>query len=108
MQKAIVSVFITLVISVLLFVSCKKDTSYMNDAIITGYDSRDCICCGGLMITFNGETKPYAGNFRLISNIATDFRITENDTYPIYVKVDWKEDTTNICNLILITRIARR
>ena len=80
----------------------------MSDAIITGTDLRACICCGGLMITFDGETKPYTGDFRLISNIATDIGITEKDTYPIYVKVDWKEDTTNVCNHILITRIARR
>lgn len=79
----------------------------MNDAIITGSDVRECICCGGLMITFNGETKPYTGDFRLISNNA-DIGITDKDTYPIYVKVDWKEDTTNVCNHIVITRIARR
>ena len=80
----------------------------MNDAIITGTDVRACICCGGLMITFNGEAKPYTGDFRLISNNGTDIDITGNGTYPIYVKVDWKEDTTNVCNHIFITRIARR
>lgn len=80
----------------------------MNDAVITGSDLRVCICCGGLMITFNGETKPYIGDFRLIANHGVDIGITERDTFPIYVKVDWKEDTANVCKPILITRIARR
>ncbi|MEP7228717.1 MAG: hypothetical protein ABI691_00615 [Ginsengibacter sp.] len=91
--------------------SCQKEITqevpYINNAIITGYDVRACVCCGGLMITFDGELKPYTGAFRLISNSA-DIGIKQTDTFPIYVKVDWKEDTTNICNHILITKIARR
>lgn len=79
----------------------------MNDAIITGSDARMCVCCGGLMITFNGETKPYTGDFKLINNGAAT-GITEKDAFPVYVKVDWKADTTNVCNGIIITRIARR
>lgn len=80
----------------------------MKDAIITGSDVRTCLCCGGLMITFDGESKPYSGDFRLISNRAVDIGITQSDTFPIYVKVDWKEDTSNVCNHIFITKIARR
>jgi hypothetical protein len=87
--------------------SCKKEAPYMNDGIITGSDVRTCICCGGLMITFNGETRPYTGDFKLIDNGA-DLGIKEKDTFPIYVKVDWKVDTTNVCHHIIITRIARR
>lgn len=79
----------------------------MNDAIITGSDARMCVCCGGLMITFNGEVKPYTGDFKLIKNTAAT-GITEKDTFPVYVKVDWKADTTDVCNHIIITRIARR
>ena len=79
----------------------------MNDAIITGFDARTCICCGGLMITFNGETRAYTGDFKLIEN-SDDIRVTDRDRFPFYVKVDWKEDATNVCNHILITRIARR
>jgi hypothetical protein len=79
----------------------------MNDAIITGSDARTCICCEGLMITFNGEARPYTGDFKLIENGA-DFGITDNDTFPIYVKVDWKVDATNVCNHIIITRLTKR
>jgi hypothetical protein len=92
--------------------SCKKQTPKeapnMEDAIITGSDVRACICCGGLMITFNGDSKSYSGDFRLISNRAVDIGITPSDTFPIYVKVAWKEDTSNVCHHIFITKIARR
>ena len=107
MKKTFLFSFITLTLAAFLFVSCKKETTYMNDAIITGSDARTCICCGGLMITFNGETRAYNGYFRLIEN-GGDIGIADKDSFPIYVKVDWKEDTTNVCNHILITRIARR
>ena len=79
----------------------------MNDGIITGSDMRTCICCGGLMITFNEETRPYVGDFKLIDN-GVDIGITDKDKFPIYVKVDWVVDTTNVCNHIFVTRITRR
>ena len=97
----------TLMFVLLLTTSYKKEKPYMNDAIITGDDARMCICCGGLMITFNGETRPYAGDFKLIENSA-DLGITEKDSFPIYVKVDWKTDTAKACNHIIITRFKRR
>jgi len=106
-KKTFISVFIILALSLFLIASCKKEIPYMNDAIITGFDERACICCGGLMITFNGETRAYTGDFRLIEN-GGSIGITEKDRFPVYVKVDWKEDPANVCNHILITRIARR
>ena len=60
------------------------------------------------MITFNGETRPYVGDFKLTNSDAKDLGITEKDTFPIYVKVDWKVDASTVCNHILITRIVRR
>ncbi len=92
----------------LLFFSCRKaERPFMNTAIITGSDQRYCICCGGLMITFNGETRPYTGDFKLIANSA-DLGLTNKDTFPLYVKVDWKADTGNVCGRISITRFARK
>ena len=101
-----------LIVSVFMFVtflssSCKKESPYMTEAIITGSDARMCICCGGLMITFNGETRQYTGDFKLVTN-GTDLGITDNDRFPIYLKVDWKTDTTTVCNRIIITRSTRR
>ena len=90
----------------LLYTSCKKEQPYMSNVIITGSDARMCVCCGGLIINFDGETKPYTGDFKLIENSVT-LGITEKDTFPIYVKVDWKVDTIKACDGIIITRFKR-
>jgi hypothetical protein len=108
MKKLSQLIFIIFCILFFINSSCKKEVAFMNDAIITGSDARTCICCGGLMITFDGESRPYSGDFKLIDNPAVDLGIKEKDTFPIYVKVDWKVDTTNVCHHIIITKIARR
>jgi hypothetical protein len=88
--------------------SCQKDEKYMTDAILTGYDARSCACCGGLMVTFNGETQPYSGDFMLIEN--TDaIGISSTDRFPIYVELDWTSDSTKCFgNYITVTRIRKQ
>ena len=80
----------------------------MSDAVITGWDQRACVCCGGLMISFTGETEPYKGDFKLIHN-SSDLDIKTNDSFPIYVLVDWSADP-NICmgNHITVHRLKRK
>jgi hypothetical protein len=108
MQKFRISAFIVSAMIILSNYSCKKtEISFMNDAVITGFDVKTCICCGGVMITFNGVAQPYTGESRLIEN-GKDLGITAEDKFPIYVKVDWRTDATNVCNHIIITRIARK
>lgn len=108
MKSLLLFLTMTLMSVFLFFSSCKKEYKYMSDAIITGYDGRMCACCGGLMITFNGETQPYQGDFKLIDN-SSDFNIKPNDTFPIYIKVDWTSDP-NKCfeNYIKVTRLKRK
>jgi len=79
----------------------------MTDAIITGYDIRACSCCGGLMMTFDGTTQPYQGNFKLIADV-TGFNIKENDSFPIYVSVDTVNEERCFGKYIKITRLERR
>jgi len=104
MKRAIV--VIALMFVFLFNTSCRKEQPYMNNAIITGADARMCPCCGGLMITFNGETRPYTGDYKLIEN-SSDLGITAKDSFPMYVKIDWKVDSTKTCNHIIITRWKR-
>ncbi len=73
----------------LLTAACKKAEEPMSDAVITGYNQALCSCCGGLMINFNGETRPYTGDFKLIQNTDAELGISTRDTFPLYVKVDW-------------------
>jgi hypothetical protein len=70
---------------------CKKQSEpdFMNEAVITGYDARMCVCCGGLMINFNNDSKPYSGTFYLIDHLPDNVKIDINSTFPVYMKVDW-------------------
>ena len=96
-----------------LFQSCskndEKDSSFMDHGIITGYDMRACICCGGLMINFNGDTATYKDPYYLITNSSQQLGITDTTSFPIRMQVDWVPDTT-ICDgvdHIKITRFKR-
>jgi hypothetical protein len=83
----------------------------MDKGIITGFDSRACPCCGGLMINFKGETQPYKGEFYLIQNSPTEFGIGNYSTFPIYVKVNWESVGClqgGLGNLIKVTKFKRR
>ena len=48
------------------------------------------------MITFNGETEPYKGDFKLIDNTA-ELGIGFNEPFPIPVEVEW-ESVPNKCS----------
>lgn len=102
---------ILIVVSLIFLVSCKKEDSYMNDGVITGFDTRACPCCGGMMINFKGETEPYRGDFYLIQNSPTEFGLDANTKFPVYVSVDWVNTGCMVGgtgNLIRITRFKRR
>ena len=103
--------FLPLIIVMAIFVSCKKEDSYMNNGIITGLDARACPCCGGIMINFKGETEPYKGDFYLIQNSPSELGIDNNTKFPVYVSVDWKSEGCMVGgtgNLIRVTRFKRR
>lgn len=90
-----------------IFISCRRNIStYKSNAIITGFDKRMCICCGGLMINFNNDPTPYHSDFKLIFN-STMTGITAKDTFPINVYVEYKIDTTNLCKPIVLTKFVR-
>ena len=89
--------------------SCKKDKTVLINAVITGFDSRGCPCCGGLMITFNGETKPYTGTFFLINNNPADLGISDNQTFPFLVRVDTINNPVKCsANFVNITKLEKR
>jgi len=98
---------IAIVIVSILGNSCNKELSPDYNAIITGFDLRKCACCGGLMITFNGETTPNAGDFKLISNNPADLGISANDKFPMHVYVEWKPGTSDYCDHIIITKFEK-
>lgn len=89
---------------------CRKPDppSTLTDAIITGVDYRKCACCGGLMITFTNDPKPYSAAFNNIGQMPPNTGITENSEFPIYVKVKYSKSTANCGNAIDISILKRR
>lgn len=89
---------ITAVIFAFCFVLGCDDTvsPKMDSAVITGFDVRECACCGGLMINFENNPASYQGKFYLISNNPQDLLKRDTFNFPIYVKVNW-EKSAIIC-----------
>ncbi len=82
-------------------------SNFTNNGIITGSDLRKCICCGGLMITFDSNPLPYAAPFKLIEN-AEHLDIKPNDKFPLYVQIVWHTDTLKGCNNIIVDKMTRK
>jgi len=97
-----------LLLFVVLGSSCRKEccNKYMNEGVITGYDMRECVCCGGLMINFDNNPTTYSGTYYLIDEMPPNSGISAESKFPIYVSVDWKKDDGNCyTNRIDISRI---
>jgi hypothetical protein len=81
--------------SVMLFISCNKDTcQYKDTGEITGADLSSCPCCGGWYIKIK-ET-----NYRFDQLPAGSDINLQTAKFPIKVKVDW---STIYCNNMRIT-----
>jgi hypothetical protein len=93
----------------LVLVSCKKNFTHLSNAEIIGFDKRECICCGGLEITIESVTPPGGAQFFLVSEMPSSYKIGDNTTFPILVKIDYTIDTIACFgNFIKISRIANR
>ena len=76
--------------------------NYMNYAVITGFDYRLCVCCGGLFFKLND------GRSFLTGDNPGNLNIKSDDKFPIYVKIDWQIDSSHCFgNYITITRLKR-
>ena len=80
----------------------------LQDGVITGFDQRACVCCGGLMISFGNKTEPDASQFFLIDNDPSEFGISGTSTFPVYVKAAWTLTTKCAGQHIKITKLVRR
>ncbi len=97
---------IFLLIISLLVISCKHKPSNgckegYTKAIITGYDMRKCACCGGLMLTFSNDSKPYSSDFVLIEGLPNGTSINESTTFPLNVCVKYEKQESS-CGTVKI------
>jgi len=100
---------VILSIPVVLAAGCKKSSdTRMTDAVITGYDYRKCSCCGGLMINFNNDPQPYHSSFYQVRQLPANAGISEQTTFPLYVRVVWQPAEGGCGNGIDILRLDKK
>jgi hypothetical protein len=86
-----------------------KTQSGLTDAIITGNDVRACVCCGGLMITFSNDPKPYSASYYDVNSMPANTGVDGRSAFPVYVSVKY-EMVPNTCgqNMVNITQLEKR
>ncbi len=88
MKSAVVLISVVLV-SLLMLNSCDKEDELLDDAVITGYDYRECLCCGGLIVNFGGSTDTFPDNYFLIRNKPEDTDLGPESDFPVFVHINW-------------------
>jgi hypothetical protein len=93
-------IFIIGIIFLLTVTGCRKNENneVISDAVITGYDIRACVCCGGLMLNFNNDPIPYSGTFYLVNELPANSGIDNNTKFPLYVRITWKYNS-KVCGI---------
>ena len=97
-------IIFSLLIITLFIASCSLgEDEFRSNGTITGYDTRECSCCGGFYIEIDNATYRF---YDLPNNSELNL---ENSTFPIYVKLDWTKDA-NAClgDEIIVSRIEKR
>jgi hypothetical protein len=91
---------------IFLFICCENSSDsehyYRYNGIITGYDLRECACCGGWFIRISDTTYRF---YDLPKENNIDF---EKDTLPLKVKLDWKKSSSPcLGDEIILIRIRK-
>lgn len=101
-------------ISLIFLVLCttcnkKEDSGYMGEGVITGFDVRDCACCGGLLINLNSSsTELYSDSTYQIDHVPGNFYINAYTGFPVFIRLDY-ERTNALCGKTIdITRFEIR
>jgi hypothetical protein len=105
MKAAFMTIF-TLILFILL-TACdqKEDSKYMGEGVITGFDPRDCACCGGLLINLNSSsTELFTDSTYQIDQVPGNFNIDINTVFPVFIRLDYKHSTALCGKTIDITR----
>jgi hypothetical protein len=83
----------------------KEEYTYMGEGVITGFDPRDCACCGGLLINLNSSsTELFTDSTYQIDNVPGNFPIDVNTIFPVFISLDYKRTGALCGKTIDITR----
>lgn len=100
-------VTISTLILLILVTTCdkKEESTYMGEGVITGYDPRDCACCGGLLINLNSSsTEMFTDSTYQIDKVPENFIIDVNSSFPVFISLDYKYSGALCGTTIDITR----
>ena len=80
----------TLIIIILIFINCKKNTNNstgncinISDGIIIAADYRKCVCCGGWFLKINNDT------LRIFKYPQEFNDSLNNKSLPVYINLTW-------------------
>lgn len=92
------SIFLLTIISAC---SCAQD-GLKSSGIITGYDLRECACCGGFFVEIDSTTYRF-------TDLPVDTKIDlSNPEFPVKVKLDWVKDSVACMpDEIIVQRIEK-
>jgi len=75
----------------------KEESTYMGEGVITGFDPRDCACCGGLLINLNSSsTELFSDSTYQIDQVPGDFHIDVDTGFPVFIRLDYRR-TNALC-----------
>lgn len=99
-----VGTFIVGFILVVMLLACEQsDNPYQSSGTITGFDNRECICCGGYFIEIGNSIYNFE---KLPDGVNIDLNTVK---FPVAVKVDWSHDREcGGIQYITISRIERQ
>jgi hypothetical protein len=90
MKSKILLVTILVVISIFSACDKKEPSEYMGVGVITGFDPRDCACCGGLLINLNSTlTDMFTDSTYQVDHVPPNFPIGTNAVFPIFIRLDY-------------------
>ena len=100
--------FFTLAI-IVTFIACEHHEDFMGEGVITGYDPRDCACCGGLLINLNSSsTELITDSTYQINLIPKNFDINVYSTFPVFIRLDYERNNKMCGKTIDIIRFERQ
>lgn len=93
----------------LLIISCDQDEEYMGEGVITGYDPRDCVCCGGFLINLNSSSiELFMDSTYQVDLVPDNFNIDANSEFPVFIRLDFERNNKLCGKTIDIVRFERK
>jgi hypothetical protein len=81
----------------------------MGEGVITGFDLRDCACCGGVLINLNSNaTELYTDSTYQVDQVPAGLIIDTSTVFPVFIRLDYERNTKKCGKTIDILRFEKR